>query len=118
MADITRVELIDMVLQHLVVLGVGQTASAEDADFVGRAIDSAHDRLNKFGLVPFTLVAIPAWAQIPMRDIVAIDVSPSFGREVQRLPGGSSPIQEQAKAELARQVAGYRHDRRTRATYY
>lgn len=118
MADITRADLIDMVLRHLVVLAVGQTASAEDADIVGRAVDSAHDRLNKFGVVPFPLTAIPSWAQIPLRDYVAIDVSPTYGREVQRLPDGVSPVQNQAKTELYAQVAGYKHSKPVRAIYY
>ena len=118
MADITRADLIDMVLRHLVVLAVGQTASAEDVDLVGKAVDSAYDRLNRFDLVPFLIETIPAWAQIPLRDIVAIDVSPAYGRQVERLPSGNSPIQEQAKIELARQVAGYKHNKPTRGTYF
>lgn len=118
MADIDRAALIDMVLQHLVVLGVGQTASAEDVDLVGKAVDSAYDRLNKLGLVPFLIEVIPSWAQIPLRDYVAIDCSPSYGREVQRLPDGTSPIQTQAKAELHVQVAGYKHNKPVKAVYY
>lgn len=118
MADIDRAGLIDMVLRHLVVLGVGQTASAEDADLVGKAVDSAYDRLNGLGLVPFLIEMIPAWAQIPLRDYVAIDVSPSYGRQVDRLPDGTSPVQTQAKIELHAQVAGYKHNKQVRAIYY
>jgi hypothetical protein len=118
MANITKADLRDMVLQHLVKLAVGQTANAADAALVETAIDSAHDRLNGEGLAPFSLDLIPAWAQIPLRDYVAIDVSPSFGKEVQRLPDGTSPIQNAAKIELHAQVAGYKHRRQTRAKYY
>jgi hypothetical protein len=118
MADITKADLRDMILQHLVVLAVGQTANAADAALVELAIDSAHDRLNKRGLTPFPVSLIPSWAQIPLRDYVAIDVSPSFGREVQRLPDGTSPIQNQALVELHAQCAGYKHAKRTKAVYY
>ena len=107
-----------MVLQHLVVLAVGQTATAEDVALVSRAVDSAHDRLNKMGLTPFSVELIPSWAQIPLRDFVAVDVSPSYGREVQRMPDGTSPIQTQAKIELHTQIAGYKHSKPVKATYY
>jgi hypothetical protein len=118
MADITKANLRDMILKHLGVLGVGQTANADDSALVESAIDSAYDRLNKRGFVPFSVELIPAWAQIPLRDYVAIDLSPSFGREVARLPDGTSPIQNQAIIELHAQVAGYKHRRSVRATYY
>lgn|SRR5574343_644388 len=111
MADITKAELRDLVLKHLGVLAVGQSANASDAALVELCIDSAHDRLNKKGLVPFALTAIPSWAQIPLRDYVAIDVSPSFGKAVSRLADGTSPIQNQALVELHAQVAGFKHRR-------
>jgi hypothetical protein len=117
MADITRADFIELVLRHIGRLAISQTANAADAALVGLAADSAYDRLNKKGYMPFSIEAIPAWAQIPLRDFVAIDVSPTFGIAVDRLPNGQSPIQNQAIKELHEQTAGYKHKRTTRGVY-
>jgi hypothetical protein len=117
-ANLTQEELRDRILEHLAVKAAGQAASAEDAALVDELVTSAYDRLNKFGIVPFPLTAIPTWAQTPLRDFVAIDASPSFGKPVDRLPDGTNPIQNQAKIELQAQVAGFKHRKQTKATYY
>jgi hypothetical protein len=117
-AALTKAELRARVLEHLGVVGAGQSAAAEDAALVDEAIDAAHDRLRKLGLAPFATSAIPSWAQVPLRNYVAVDVSPSFGVSVQRLPNGESPEQHAAERELGRQVAGYRHPIPIKADYY
>lgn len=113
MATLTKAELRNRILEHIGVVGAGQSASAEDAALVDEAIDAAHDRLNKFGLVPFATSAIPTWAQIPLRDYVAGDVGRSFG-----LGDSLKPGQMAAENELRRQVAGYRHPIRIAADYF
>lgn len=113
MADLTRAEMIDRVLEHIGVKAAGQSAKAEDSALVGEAVDAAHDRLNKFGLVPFATSAIPAWAQIPFRDYVAGDIGQSFGYG-ERFRAG----QIMGERELAKQCAGYKHNKRTRAEYF
>ena len=113
MADLTKAEIRNRVLEHLGVLAAGQGASAEDAALVDEAIDSAHERLRKFGLVPFATSAVPPWAQIPLRDYVAGDVGHAFGFGDSFKPG-----QVAAERELAKQVAGYRHNITTRSTPY
>jgi hypothetical protein len=112
-ADLTKAQLRNRVLQHLGVLAAGQDPSAEDADLVDEAIDAAHDRLNKYGLTPFATSAIPSWAQTPLRDYVAGDVARSFG-----LGDSFKAQQPLAERELARQVSGYKHARRVRADYF
>jgi hypothetical protein len=113
MADLTRAEMIDRVLEHIGVKPAGQSATAEDSALVGEAIDAAHDRLNKFGLVPFATSAIPTWAQVPFRDFVAGDVGQSFG-----FGERFKPSQAAAERELARQLAGKKHNKRVRAEYF
>lgn len=113
MADLTKAELRNRILEHIGVKAAGQTVNADDADFVDEAIDAAHDRLNKFGLVPFATSAIPTWAQTPLRDYVAGDIGGAFGF-------GDSFRQGQAIAEreLARQIAGLKPNLRVRAEYF
>lgn len=108
MADIAKAALRNRVLEHLGVKAAGQDATAEDAALVDEAIDAAHDRLRKFGLVPFATSAIPSWAQIPLRDYVAGDVAQAFGMGDARL-GEFKSGQRAGEFELSRQVAGVRH---------
>jgi hypothetical protein len=117
MATLTKADLRARVLEHLGVLAAGQSAGAEDADLVDEAIDAAHARLRKFGLVPFATSAIPEWAQISLRDYVAADVAQSFGLGGPRLAEFKG-AQRVAERDLARQVAGYRHPMRIVADYF
>lgn len=109
MADIAKAALRNRVLEHLGVLAAGETAATADQTWVDEAIDAVHERLRKLGRVPFATSAIPSWAQIPLRDVVAGDVAQSYGMSGQRL----MEFKQGAKAgevELARQVAGFRHN--------
>jgi hypothetical protein len=115
MANLTKAELRTRVLQHLGVLAVGQSASAEDAELVDESIDAAHDRLRKFGLVPFATSAIPTWAQTQLRNYVAGDVFRSFGLNHRAMEFDAG--REIAERELARQISGYKHPRRVIAEY-
>lgn len=117
MADIAKAALRNRVLEHLGVLAAGETAATADQTWVDEAIDAAHERLRKFGLVPFATSAIPSWAQISFRDVVAGDVAQSYGMSGQRL----LEFKEGARIgemELARQVAGFKHPKRVEADYY
>jgi hypothetical protein len=116
-ADLTKAQLRNRVLQHLGVLGAGQTANAEDADLVDEAIDAAHERLRKLGLVPFATSAVPPWAQIPLRDFVAGDVAQAFGMSGQRL-AEFKRTGDEGERELRRQVAGFRHPMPIVADYF
>ena len=117
MADIAKAALRNRVLEHLGVKAAGQDATAEDAALVDEAIDAAHERLRKYGLVPFATTAIPSWAQIPLRDYVAGDVAQAFGMGDARL-GEFKAGQRAGEFELARQVAGFRHPVSVEAKYY
>lgn len=106
MANLTKAELAARVLQHLGLLGAGQSASAEDDGLVQEAIDAVHAELRKEGLVPFATSAIPEWAQAPLRDFVAAEVGPAFGMVT--LPEKEAR-QATARRRLATQVAAMRH---------
>lgn len=109
MADIAKAALRNRVLEHLGVLAAGETAATVDQTWVEEAIDAAHDRLRKLGYAPFPVGAVPPWAQIPLRDIVAGDVAQSYGMSGQRLMEFKQGA-EVGEVELARQVAGFRHN--------
>jgi hypothetical protein len=117
MADLTKAQLSARVLEHLGVKAATQGANAADDIFVQEAIDAAHDRLRKFGIVPFATSAIPAWAQIQMRDYVAGDVAQAFGLGAERLSEFKGFAQT-AERELARQIAGHRDDNPIQTDYY
>jgi hypothetical protein len=116
-AELTKAQLSARVLEHLGVKPAASTASAHDDAFVREAIDAAHARLRKYGLVPFGIDAIPEWAQVPLRDYVAGDTAQSFGISNQRLAEFKAG-QVAGERELQRQVSGYRHQLRTAAEYF
>lgn len=116
MADIAKAALGNRVLQHIGVLAAGETAASADTTLVEEKIDIAHEKLRRFGVVPFPTSAIPSWAQDSLEVYTAALVRPFFGQPV-------SPEQQEAAfrvahRELARQVAGFAHKRRTKAAYF
>ena len=117
MADLTKAQLAARVLEHLGVKAATQSANSADTVFVEEAIDAAHDRLRKFGLMPFATSAIPSWAQTQLRDYVAGDVAQAFGLGGARL-GEFKTAAQAAERELWRQVAGYRHPMPIVADYF
>lgn len=108
MADITKATLRRKVLEHLIVIAAGETPATADQTLVDDAIDAAHERLRKFGLAPFETSAIPSWAQMQLRDIVAADVAQTFGKSGQTLIEYKAAA-EIGERELARQLAGHKH---------
>ncbi len=117
MADIAKAALRNRVLQHLGVLAAGETAATVDQELVDEAIDAAHDRLRKLGYAPFAVGAVPSWAQVPLRDIVAGDIAPSYGMSGQRLMEFKESARR-GEIDLARQVAGFRHNVSIITKYY
>ena len=113
MADMTRAEMIAKVLQDLGVLAAGQSATSEDADKVGKALDACWSELRTLGYAPFATSAIPEWAQNGFGDYVAAEVKPAFG-----FPVNKEVEQTIAERKLARQLAGYRQLSSIPAKYY
>ena len=113
MATLTQAELRNRILEHLGVKAAGQSASAEDSGLVDEALESSHSILRKFGLCPFALTAIPDWAQPGLRDYVAADVSPAFGKAVDVIA-----TKAVAERELSRQLARHKSELRTMPDYY
>lgn len=108
MADWTKAQLANRVLRHLGIIGPRDSANASDQADVEEAIDAAHDRLRKYGVVPFATSAIPTWAQIPLRDYVAGDMAQEFGKTGQELLEYKAAAKA-GQTELERQTSGYRH---------
>lgn len=105
MATMTAAEIRDLVLEHIGVKAAGQAVSAEDASLTEKAITAVVSSLKRDGLATFPETAVPEWAQLPLRDIVAFEVSPSFGR-----PQNIS-AERRARTALASQTSG-NHDPR------
>lgn len=109
MADIAKAALGNRVLQNLGVLAAGETAATADTTLVEERIDAVHERLRKLGLAPFATSAIPSWAQSQMCDIASADVAQFYGKSGQELIEYHQRA-ELGERDLARQVAGFRHD--------
>jgi hypothetical protein len=105
MATLNRDAMIARVLQALGVVASGETAQAADSTLVGEVLDSAHDRLEKLGLAPFSLTNVPEWAQVPLRDYVALDCAPPFGIVGNALMEFAARRKE-AETQLAQQACG------------
>jgi hypothetical protein len=85
MATKTRAEMVDWTLEVLGVKPAGQSASAEDADLVGRYFDTTYASLRKLGVAPFGTSAVPEWAQASFAHIVAADMTNHYGITGERL---------------------------------
>jgi len=85
MASWTSSDLRNAALRYLNVVHKNQTPSAEDAALVDEIWVSEHPRLVQRGLAPYTIDAIPEWAQEPLRKLVASKAAPSFGFSGSRL---------------------------------
>ena len=107
MADWTRAILIDRALEHIGVLAIGGTVASNDSTRAGEVIDSAHERLRKLGYAPFATSAIPPWAQMHFRDVVAGDLAMTYGISGQRLVEFKLAAQR-AEFDLQRQVSGHK----------
>lgn len=79
MATWTKAVLARRVLEELGVVGEGQAPSAEQLLRTEEIIDSVYQRLRPKHLCPFSTAAVPEWAQVPLRDVVAAKVAPRFG---------------------------------------
>lgn len=112
MATWTKAQLATKVLEYLGVVPAGQSASSEDSTLVQSVIDSVVDQLDSAELVPFSITAIPTWAQWPLVKYVAVEVGPAFGK----------PMPEQlkmlARRDMERAAAGYRHPIEGKTRYY
>lgn len=117
MADLTRIEMIDRVLEHMGVKAAAQSASAEDAKLVGEVLDSLHERLRGEDLAPFETSAIPKWAQTPFKALVALEAAPSFslaGAQLQNVAGAA----RMARSELVKARSGVMHPVPIRTLHY
>ena len=113
----TKAELRRRILQHLGRLAATETPTSEDAAIVDEAIDSAHSRLEHLGVAPFETSAIPAWAQIPMRDYVSGDLAGTFGLDAQaRLE--HKQLQQLALSQLHEQTEQHWNGQRVDSRYF
>lgn len=78
--SITKSELRTRVLQHLTVLGAGETASAEDAVLIDGIIDSENAFLQTHGISTWLTSAIPDHVIEPLKRYIAARAANSFGK--------------------------------------
>lgn len=116
MADIAKAALGNRVLQRLGVLAAGETAASADTTLVEEKIDIAHEKLRRFGVVPFATSAIPSWAQDSLEAYAAALCAPFFGQPMP--PEAQESAFRVCQRELQRQVAGFAHKRRTQKAYF
>jgi len=117
MADWTKTQLADKTLEYLGVKAAGQSASAEDNALAQEVAQSVYEQLRKTGLAPFAISAVPEWAQMQLKKIIAADLCGNFGisgqRRVEYMQDKMAGIRE-----LAVQCAGYKHPIPVRAKYF
>lgn len=77
----TQTDLAIRVLQKLRVLGVGQSASAEDLQVAKQALTAAHASLRKDERVRWTLQALPEAAELPYVLMAASMCADDFGAQ-------------------------------------
>jgi hypothetical protein len=122
MAAWTKATLAERVLEHLGVVGEGQSATAEQQVRTEEVIDSLHPQLRKLGLSPFLTSSVPEWAQQPLLRFVAAAMAPKFGFSGQRLLDFTLDPRTRdvpGKRELQEQVAAQAHtDMPIRVKYY
>lgn len=98
MATVTKAQICQDALRHLGVVDPGENPTADEQVLAERRFDSLMSELALDGLnAGIEDLAVPEWAQIPLMELVAHEISPSFGI-------ASSPaIRLMALARLRRQ---------------
>ncbi|MDR5802137.1 hypothetical protein [Caballeronia sp. LZ001] len=108
----TQTDLAIRVLQKLKVLGVGQSASAEDLQVAKQAINEAHASLRKDRRVRWTLQELPEAAELPYVMLAATICAADFGAAAD--PGWGS----WAEKEITGVIYTPRTDAPTRTEYF
>lgn len=112
MANLTRAEMIDRVLQRLSVVGAGQSAKPEDSTLAGVTVDSVYGQFRARGRAPFPITAFPDWSQEPYTAIFAYYAAPYFGT---RLPREDL---KQGENDLVKQLRTHNQGNPVKAVYY
>lgn len=107
MADLTRAEMADRALEAIGAKAAGQSASAEDANRAMEAYDVVYYSLRKDQMAPFSLSAVPEWAQGPIINLVGRELAATFGIAGTRL-ALILELADQGYLSLARQMSGPR----------
>ena len=112
MANLTRAQMVDRVLQRLNVLGAGQSAPAADSTLVGEIVDSIYNQFRARGRAPFAISAFPEWAQEPFIAIFSYHAAPYYGTR--------HPVSDLKTGEndLVKQLRTHNQGNPTRAKYY
>lgn len=74
----TTADLRNAVGEHLSILAAGETLSAEDANFIDRAIDRLHAELQEQSIAWWTLSTIPDSCMPALMRMVAADCAHAF----------------------------------------
>jgi len=76
----TANDVMTRVLQNIGVLATGESATAEDDALVTPIITNKYAELQRLGVAPFALSAVPEWAFEGVVLFVAAAAAPAFGR--------------------------------------
>jgi len=112
MATWTKSDLSTKVLSYLGVKPAGQDASSEDDNLCKDIIDSVYEQLNTFGLVDFSVDAIPEQIQQSLVKYVAVEAGPYFGKIM------DEGLKVLAEREMRRQSHGPATHMNVKSRYY
>lgn len=74
MATKTLQQMRNDVLRNIFILATEESPNAGDAIEAEQVITALYEELQIYNLVPFSLTAIPEWAQTSIRDIASFDM--------------------------------------------
>lgn len=117
MATWTKAQTASRALEAARILAAGEAASAEDQARAEEIVQSVYEMLRDRGYAPFSVEAIPEWAQLQLRDIVAYKMSGPWDITGESLAGLQMKSRE-AERELVEQIAGYVHQLPAVALYF
>ena len=118
----TQQEVRNRVLELLVILGAGQTATGADAKKVDDAIGQIHEELVGAGIASWDLTAIPDEVVRPLTRYVAADIGPALGKTQQQMLSifGEAPrlAMDSSMLRMQRQTTAIRTDEPVEGEYF
>lgn len=117
MADMTKTEVADLVLEHLGIKSITQRSSTGDNKKAQVAVQSAYEQLRKLRLCPFAVSAVPEWAQISLAKYTALDLANAYGKDAQEYSILAAD-RRSGLHELQAAVSGYRQPQPVKSRFY
>lgn len=114
MADWTQSDLANRTLELLGIKAAGQSVASEDFSLANDTINGIYQELRRVDHAPFSLTAIPDWAQTPLRDMVAADLAPLYGLPLQQYAAKA----QEGERRIRRQTSGQKQNITTKANFF